>query len=933
MPGTVEDGSNSQHAEGIIPLPDAGLSTSSGTIDHIPQALFERHHDLPSMDGQSDDRTVISQQAVAAPEEFYRSMPLPELAAMLEGRQLDHFAVEQMIGGGGMGAVFRGRDLRLDRVVAIKVIPAAKRDPETLRRFRLEAQAAAKLDHPNIARVYYVGESQQWNYIVFEFIDGVNIRDLVDMEGPLSVDDAVYYTRQVAEALQHAFEREVVHRDIKPSNVLVTATGAAKVVDMGLARNTALDKSTTDETASGVTLGTFDYISPEQARNPRDADVRSDLYSLGCTLFYMLTGNPPFPEGTALQKLLNHGSQAPPDPRGWRDDLSDELYEITMKLMAKRPSDRYQTPTELISDLMMLAEAEDLPRSQSTGTLLVTTNIAQHSLLESNLPWLVALSFLLGSTLWLASFERLADDFEIGELDYQSPPTEPLSAPPQPNPAQKPEANQGEQTNGPTGIASPVFGPTNDPRTSGANTPSNVVSSSAAEQSSNGASYGLGNAKPSDVASAELPAMPPTALPSTEINPAFRPAGNSTTTTPPRGLVVSAELPLDIDPQQWESSLASAVHRLDYDVASDPDGSQEIEIRGRIVLRRALEISGQNLRIVSGPGSSAVIEVAEDLIVASNESSGAINLQASKLKLRGIAFEATVPDDVPVRRQGLFALRGSSQLDMESCTVTIRDYSSSESLHIVSYNDSATSTNLSRPARAAGAASANGVTPASGESIAFRSAMCVFRGDTNLVRLNITDANLDSQVDLSLTDTLVAVGGSVLEMHAPTGEAQPQRFVRMLCDKSTLVSEQSFAKLAYTGEQTPLVGLLRTSQSCIYWTGPQAPHVMITGAPRQSLLGNFNLLLLQGMNNFYDSKIEVLCQSYLGSTPIAAFGFVEASTSGWLAERANESRVRWQVENFPPYPLRDASPRDFAVADLLFVPGITTKKLPIPEVN
>ena len=204
MPGTVEDGSNSQHAEGLIPLPDAGLSTSSGTIDHIPHALLERHHESPSIDGQSDDRTVISQQAVAAPEEFYRSMPLPELAAMLEGRQLDHFAVEQMIGGGGMGAVFRGRDLRLDRVVAIKVIPAAKRDPETLRRFRLEAQAAAKLDHPTIARVYYVGESQQWNYIVFEFIDGVNIRDLVDMEGPLSVDDAVYYTRQVAEALQHA---------------------------------------------------------------------------------------------------------------------------------------------------------------------------------------------------------------------------------------------------------------------------------------------------------------------------------------------------------------------------------------------------------------------------------------------------------------------------------------------------------------------------------------------------------------------------------------------------------------------------------------------------------------------------------------------------------------------------------------------------------
>jgi serine/threonine-protein kinase len=233
-----------------------------------------------------------------------------------------------MIGGGGMGAVFRGLDQRLNREVAIKVMPGARRDPEALRRFRLEAQAAARLDHPNIARVFYVGESEQWNYIVFEFIDGVNIRDLVEMQGPLSVDDAVFFTRQVAEALQHATERGVVHRDIKPSNILVTASGKAKLVDMGLARDTSTEKSTGDQTASGITLGTFDYISPEQARNPRDADVRSDLYSLGCSLFFMLTGNPPFPDGTALQKLLNHGSVPPPDPRGWRDDLSDQLYEI-----------------------------------------------------------------------------------------------------------------------------------------------------------------------------------------------------------------------------------------------------------------------------------------------------------------------------------------------------------------------------------------------------------------------------------------------------------------------------------------------------------------------------------------------------------------------------------------------------------------------------
>lgn len=369
------------------------------------------------LSAQQGDATIVSQRPVAAPAEFYKSMPLAELSQMLEGKQLDHFTVEQIIGGGGMGAVFRGRDLRLDRAVAIKVIPGSKRDPETLRRFRLEAQAAARLDHPNIARVYYVGEAEQWNYIVFEFIDGVNVRDLVSVNGPLPIDDAVFYVRQIAEALQHAHEREVVHRDIKPSNVLVTAAGVSKIVDMGLARNLGVEQSN-DATASGITLGTFDYISPEQARNPRDADVRSDLYSLGCTFFYMLTGNPPFPEGTVLQKLLKHGSVPPPDPRGWRDDISDQLHSIIMKLMAKQPNQRYQKPSELVNDLMLLAELEDLPRSQSPGTLLVAPSLAQKSLLESNLSWLVPLAFLLGSTVWLQSLQALSQGYSLRPLDF-----------------------------------------------------------------------------------------------------------------------------------------------------------------------------------------------------------------------------------------------------------------------------------------------------------------------------------------------------------------------------------------------------------------------------------------------------------------------------------------------------------------------------------
>ncbi len=431
--------SDSREDQTVVPsMAQADQSQQAPTIAYTGPAPSGADAEEEEEEISEDERTIISDRPVASVGEFYQSMPLARLASLLEGRRLDHFIVERMIGGGGMGAVFRGRDERLDRIVAIKVVPAARRDAETLRRFRLEAQAAAKLDHPNIARVYYVGEAEQWNYIVFEFIDGVNLRDLVAMHGPLSIDDAVYFTRQVAEALEHAHQRGVVHRDIKPSNILITAGGIAKVVDMGLARHTTVDRSTADETASGVTLGTFDYISPEQARNPRDADVRSDLYSLGCTLFYMLTGNPPFPEGTALQKLLNHGSLPPPDPRAWREDISDQLYAIMMKLMAKQPGDRYQKPVDLVNDLMLLAEVENLPRSQTPGTILMAPTVVQRSLLETNLPWVFALAFLLGSALWL-QVQDVSSRFNLPALNFdltnpgaaQPPGTESTSPPPQ----------------------------------------------------------------------------------------------------------------------------------------------------------------------------------------------------------------------------------------------------------------------------------------------------------------------------------------------------------------------------------------------------------------------------------------------------------------------------------------------------------------------
>jgi eukaryotic-like serine/threonine-protein kinase len=318
-----------------------------------------------------DDKTVISKSPPLATDGVPPTRLPQLLGSTLIGKRLEHYELTEFVGGGGMGAVFRATDTRLGRTVAVKVLSRDYTDEETIRRFKNEAQSAARLDHPNIARVYYVGEDHGWNFIVFEFIEGTNLRDDVEQNGPLELEQALHYTLQVAEALNHSSSRDVVHRDIKPSNVLVTAGGGVKLVDMGLARQHQVESSSEDLTASGVMLGTFDYISPEQSRDPRAADVRSDIYSLGCTLYFMLTGQPPFPEGTPVQKLLQHNSDDPPDVRRFRPDLHQKVSSLLSKMLAKRPAQRQQNAAELIADMIELGRQLGLPRIAEYAQLIV----------------------------------------------------------------------------------------------------------------------------------------------------------------------------------------------------------------------------------------------------------------------------------------------------------------------------------------------------------------------------------------------------------------------------------------------------------------------------------------------------------------------------------------------------------------------------------
>jgi serine/threonine protein kinase len=329
----------------------------------------------------------------------------------MPGDRIGHFDLVEYVGGGGMGRVFRAIDTQLGRTVAIKVLPPEQAGvADTVQRFQNEAQSAARLDHENIARVYFVGKDRDLSYIVFEYVEGVNVRLLVEQKGPLPLAEALSYTIQITEALAHADLRGVVHRDIKPSNVLITPEGRVKLIDMGLARVRNVDPAAVDLTQSGVTLGTFDYISPEQARDPRIADIRSDIYSLGCTLFFMLAGRPPFPEGTVLQKLLQHQGDEPPDVRKLRPDVPEELSRVMRKMMAKDPRHRYASSAELAIDLLARADQIGLRPMSPTSRVWLTPPGRSMSFFQRHVPWIAPVTALLCVVLMVDRFSAPRDD-------------------------------------------------------------------------------------------------------------------------------------------------------------------------------------------------------------------------------------------------------------------------------------------------------------------------------------------------------------------------------------------------------------------------------------------------------------------------------------------------------------------------------------------
>jgi formylglycine-generating enzyme required for sulfatase activity/tRNA A-37 threonylcarbamoyl transferase component Bud32 len=274
-----------------------------------------------------------------------------------KGRELvlDQYVLLDLLGQGGMGAVYKARQRRVKRDVALKLIrPDVLTSPGAVERFQREAECTAKLSHPNIITVYDANVINGVHFLVMEFIDGTDLARLVEQRGPLPVEEACHYIQQAAQGLQHTHEAGLVHRDIKPHNLMLTRHGVVKVMDLGLARTVQTAKGSA--TSSGLTgaetlLGTLDYQAPEQAVDARRVDIRADIYSLGCTMYHLLVGQPPFADALMAAKIAAHMFSEPPSLREARPEVPGGLGDVILRMMAKGPDDRFATPGDVAASL------------------------------------------------------------------------------------------------------------------------------------------------------------------------------------------------------------------------------------------------------------------------------------------------------------------------------------------------------------------------------------------------------------------------------------------------------------------------------------------------------------------------------------------------------------------------------------------------------
>ncbi|MGO8688353.1 MAG: serine/threonine-protein kinase [Thermoguttaceae bacterium] len=285
-------------------------------------------------------------------------------------RTLGEYDLLEELGGGGMGRVFKAIHRKMNRTVAVKLLPESLvQSPESVQRFQREVQALARLSHPNVVAVHDAGEADGTHFYVMDLVDGDDLARLVREHGPLPMGEALDCVLQAARGLEYAHARGVVHRDVKPSNLILDRDGTLKILDLGIARFRSLPEQAGDDlTRTGCVLGTVDYMAPEQAMNTRRADHRADVYSLGCTLYFLLSGQPLFDGDTVMERLVAHRERPVPSLRKACPAAPEWLDRVFRKMVAKKPEDRYQSVTALVADLAQ----RSAPRNRRWLVLAVT---------------------------------------------------------------------------------------------------------------------------------------------------------------------------------------------------------------------------------------------------------------------------------------------------------------------------------------------------------------------------------------------------------------------------------------------------------------------------------------------------------------------------------------------------------------------------------
>jgi len=349
------------------------------------------------------------------------------------GRVIGGCRIEAKLGEGGMGVVYKARHLALDIPVALKLLSPdvahQAADSTWGDRFLREARAAAKLQHQNIVGVLNVGREGDLHFIVMQFVDGESLRERLSRDGVIPVRESIAIIKQVCDALAVAHKNHIIHRDIKPDNIMIDSHGVIKLADLGLARNIAEDKSIT---VSGVSMGTPYYMAPEQAANAKNADQRSDIYSLGCTWYHMITGVVPYEGDSGFTVLMKHANDPVPDPRAANPQIPPAIAALIRRMMAKKPENRYQNIAELQADIERVETggrpAEPMPPPQPEHAYPAL------SPKKSNLGWFVAgaCAAILLVVVLAAAARRIYR--RRGPVANQTPPTR--SAAPQATPAQ-----------------------------------------------------------------------------------------------------------------------------------------------------------------------------------------------------------------------------------------------------------------------------------------------------------------------------------------------------------------------------------------------------------------------------------------------------------------------------------------------------------------